>query len=585
MPQVHYGAKIGTRVSGLIARAIITTHKGLLSTKHKLAMLIFRAISDEISEEVDHTLGPFFAQMAESGDAHESVGNLLKFMAYDHGQLKALAGSSLVSQSLMWPISQILNNVLSPLVYTAVANDPRTILDPGTMASLAATGRFDESEALHNIRKQGFDNPFGNPLIDASRTYPDVGQSTDLLNRGLIDAKQFDAWALKNGIPGSVSKVLRELATQPVSPADAALGLLRGNISRNDALKVASDWGLDECSFDLLVNNTGEPPGIEQLLEAYRREFIDEAKLTKGILESRVRNEWIPTLLKLRYSPMSVADAVNAVVQNHMTANDAEVIAQQNGLEPGSLPTLLETAGEPLSLTEMTQLYNRGEVTEADVEQALLESRLKPKYTKTAFKLHVKLLEPRTLSSAVAIGSLSHAEAISHAMAYGYSKTDATILVDEASKRKLITLHQQTIASVMSLYEQNAITEQTVTQALKSNGYDDAEVTVALKTAEYHREARIISSTMSAIRSKFIAHHIDEKTASGYLDAIGVPSAQRTYVMGLWSIEQAANVRSLTEAQIAKAVHLKLIDIKEGATRLIDMGYAPQDAALLLEGA
>ena len=585
MPQVHYGAKIGTRVSGLIARAIITTHKGLLSTKHKLAMLIFRAISDEISHEVDHTLGPFFADMAESEHAHESVGNLLKFMAYDHGQLKALAGSSLVSQSLMWPISQILNNVLSPLVYAAVANDPRTILDPGTMASLAATGRFDESEALHNIRKQGFDNPFGNPLIDASRTYPDVGQSTDLLNRGLIDAKQFDAWALKNGIPANVSKLLRELAISPVSPADAALGLLRGNIGRNDAIKVASDWGLDETSFDLLVNNTGEPPGIEQLLEAYRRQFIDEATLTKGILESRVRNEWIPTLLKLRYSPMSVADAVNAVVQNHMTANDAEVIAQQNGLEPGSLPTLLETAGEPLSLTEMTQLYNRGEVTEADVEQALLESRLKPKYTKTAFKLHVKLLEPRTLSSAVAVGSLSHAEAISHAMAYGYSKTDATILVDEASKRKLITLHQQTIASVMSLYEQNAITEQTVTQALKSNGYDDAEVTVALKTAEYHREARIISSTMSAIRSKFIAHHIDEKTASGYLDAIGVPSAQRTYVMGLWSIEQAANVRSLTEAQIVKAVHLKLIDIKEGATRLIDMGYAPQDAALLLEGA
>lgn len=585
MPAIHHGAKIGTRVSGLIARAIITTHKGLLSTKHKLAMLIFRAISDEISEEVDHTLGPFFAAMAESGDAHESVGNLLKFMAYDHGQLKALAGSSLVSQSLMWPISQILNNVLSPLVYTAVANDPRTILDPGTMASLAATGRFDESEALHNIRKQGFDDPFGSPLIDASRTYPDVTQSTDMLNRGMIDGKQFDAWALKNGIPANVSKLLRELAISPVSPADAALGLLRGNIGRNAAVQIASDWGLTEQSFDLLLNNTGEPPGVEQLLEAFRRGFINQDDLTRGILQSRVRNEWIPTLINLRYSPMSVADAVNAVVQNHLSESDAESIAQQNGLEPGALSTLLATAGEPLSLTEMTQLYNRGEVTEQDVKQALLESRLKPKYTDTAFKLHVKLLEPRTLSAAVTAGSLTHDAAITHAMAYGYSKDDATILVDEASKRKLQTLHGQQIAGIMRLYEENAVSQETARQVMHANGYDDSEIAVVLKTVEYDREARILTTTTSAIRSKFIAHHISEKQASASLDAIGIPSAQRDYLLGLWSIEQAANTKVLTEAQIVKAVRLKLISIEEGGRRLINMGYDTTDAELLLAGA
>lgn len=585
MTTSHHGAKIGTRVSGIIVRAIIGTHKGLLSSKHKLAMLIFRSISDEISEEVDHTLGHYFAKMAEQCDTGEPVTNLLNFMAYDHGQLKALAGSSLVSQSLMWPISQILNNVLSPLVYTAVANDPRTILDPGTMASLAATGRFDYNEALHNIRKQGFDAPFGVPLIDASRTYPDVGQASDLLNRGEISADQFDAWALKNGIPASVSMELRKLAKQPVSPADAALGLLRGNISKEDAIKVASDWGLSEDSFTLLVDNTGEPPGLEQLLEAYRRQFIDEKTLKQGILESRIRNEWIPTLIKLRYAPMSVADAVNAVVQNHLTEADATTVAIQNGLDPTALPTLITTAGEPLARGEMEQLYNRGLVTAQDVEQAMRESRLKDKYTKDALQLHVRLLEPRMLSDAVTAGSLTHADAIKHAMDYGYSRDDATILVDASSKRKLQALHGQTIAAVVALYEENAIPQSTVSSQLKANGYDDAEIEVVLKTAEYRRESKIITATTSAIRAKFIAHHIDQKTASGYLDAVGIPSAQRDYLMGLWSIEEAANVRNLTEAQIVKAVHLKLIDLKDGAERLITMGYSDGDAALLLAGA
>jgi hypothetical protein len=583
MPDTHRGAKVGHRLTAHIVRAIVATHKGLLSTKHKLAMLVFRSISDEISAEVDHTIGHIFKNMAESPDSHDSMANLLKFMAYDHGQLKALAGSSLVSQSLLWPISQILNNVLAPVVYTAVANDPRTILDPGTMASLAATGRFDVGEALADIRKQGFDTPFGEPLIDASRTYPDISQSTDLLNRGQIDAQQFDAWALKAGIPGDVAVKLRQLAIQPVSPADAALGLLRGNIGRSEAIGIASEWGLTESSFDLLLNNTGEPPGTEQLLEAFRRGFIDEAKLTRGILESRVRNEWIPTLIKLRYSPMSVADAVNAHVQNHLDAQTMSSIAEQNGLIPGAVDILAQTAGEPLSRTEMEQLYNRGLVTANQVKQALAESRLKNKYADLALALHRKLLEPRMLSSAVEFGSISHESAIRHAMESGFSKEDAVILVDEGSHRKLHAYRQRIVASVESLYESNAISRNDAKEVMARNGFEGTEADLILQAAEYRREQRIVSTTLAVIRSKYVGHHIDEKSAKAYIDAIGVPTAQRDYELGLWSIERAANVRNLTEAQIVKAVKKQLIKPEDALKRLEHMGYLTDDAVLLLK--
>lgn len=583
MDTTHRGAKVGHRLTSHIVRAIIATHKGLLATKHKLAMLVFSAISDEISAEVDHTIGHVFASMAESDEAAPSVANLLKFMAYDHGQLKALAGSSLVSQSLLWPISQILNNVLSPLVYTAVANDPRAILDPGTMATLAATGRFDTAEALHNIRKQGFDDPFGVPLIDASRTYPDVSQSTELLNRGEIDAKQFDAWALLNGIPHNVAEKLRQLAISPVSPADAALGLLRGDIDRNTAVRIAAEWGLTEQSFDILLNNTGEPPGTMQLLEAFRRHFINERELTRGILQSRVRNEWIPTLLQLRYSPMSVADAVNAHVQNHLDAQTMTEIADQNGLLPGMVDVLALTAGEPLSRTEMEQLYNRGLATADQVKQALRESRLKDKYTDLALALHVRLLEPRMLSSAVEFGSLTHEDAIRHAMEYGFSKEDATILVDEGSHRKLQTYRQRVVSAIESLYEENAVSREAAKSVITKNGFDSTEADLILQTAEYRRESKIVTSVVAAIRSKFIGHHIELKQASASLDAIGIPSAQRDYLLGLWSIEQAANVRMLTEAQIVKALKKQLIKPEDALKRLIAMGYLADDAVLLLE--
>lgn len=585
MADSHRGAKVGYRLTQHITRAIIAVHKGLVSSKHKLAMLVFRSISDEISHEVDHTIGAFFKDMANSEHASDAVSNLLKFMAYDHGQLKALAGSSLVSQSLLWPISQILNDALAPIVYAAVANDPRTILDPGTMAQLAATGRFDYNEALHNIRKQGFDDPFGIPLIDASRTYPDVSQASDMLNRGMIDAKQFDQWALFNGIPKDVSARLRQLAISPVSPADAALGLLRGDIDRDTALGIAADWGLTESSFDILLNNTGEPPGTMQLLEAFRRHIIDEPTLVKGILQSRVRNEWVDTLKALRYEPMSVADAVNAYVQNHMDAGTMTSIADQNGLLPGMIDILAQTAGEPLSRTEMEQLYNRGLATSDDVKQALRESRLKNKYTDQALALHVRLLEPRMLSSAVQAGALTHEQAIARAMDYGFSKDDAAILVDEGSKRKLQTYHDRVVSAIESLYEENAISKADAESVIKDNGYDQMEAELILKTAEYRRESKIVTSVVSAIRSKFIGHHIELKQASASLDAIGIPAAQRDYLLGLWSIEQAANIKLLTEAQIIKAAKLNLLKPEQALKRLEQLGYLTDDAVLLLEGA
>lgn len=581
----HRGAKVGHRLTSHVVRAIIATHKGLLSTKHKLAMLVFRSISDEISEEIDHTLGQVLTGLAENADSSSPVANLLKFMAYDHGQLKALAGSSLASQSLLWPISQILNQVLAPLVYTAVANDPRTILDPGTMATLAATGRFDYQEALHNIRKQGFDDPFGIPLIDASRNYPDTSQASDMLNRGMIDAKQFDAWALLNGIPAGVAAKLRQLAIQPVSPADAALGFLRGDIDRSTAIRIAADWGLTEDSFNILLLNTGEPPGTMQLLEAFRRNFIDEPTLVRGILQSRVRNEWIPTLVKLRYSPMSVADAVNAYVQNHLALPDVVTIANDNGLTPGAVDVLVQTAGEPLSRTEMEQLYNRGLATADQVKQALRESRLKDKYTEQALELHVRLLEPRMLSSAVQSGALTHESAIQHAMQYGFSKEDATILVDEGSKRKLQTYRDRVVGAIEGLYEENAISRQAASEVIQKQGYDSTEAELILQTAEYRRESKITTSVMAAIRSKFIAHHIELKQASASLDTIGIPAAQRDYLLGMWSIEQAANVKLLTEAQIVKAAKLQLLKPEDALKRLEQLGYLTDDAVLLLEGA
>lgn len=585
MSNPHTGSRLGPRLAMLISRAIIATHKGLIGTKHKVGMALFNSMSDQISEEVHHTIGPVLQAIAEHEGIDPNVKRHAEFFAHQHGQLTALAGSSMAASALLGSLAEVINNAAAPAVREIIALAPEQALDPVTLANLVARGLSAKKDVQHDVAGQGFNSGQFDGLIQLAEVYPALVESLELYRRGIISRDELNLHFQRNALPQNQWDAMAALTRQLISPADAALALLRGNIGRNEAIDVAKKWGLTESDFDVLLNNTGEPLGLMQLLEAYRRGFIDQGRLKKGILQSRVRDEWIDVAEKLRFSPMTVSDAVNAVVQNHLNMAEGESIAQQNGLEPGAFSTLYETAGEPLSRGEMLQLYNRGKVSKSEVLQAERESRLKNKYNELSFDLHERLLEPRMLSSAVEFGSISHADAIKQAMEYGYSKELATVIVDEGVARKLRTYKGRVVSSIETLYEDNAIAESEAARVISEMGFSSEEAKFILEAADVRRTTKTVNTTITAIRSRYLSRHITDKEASSLLDALGVPSKQRDYLLANWAIEWQAYTRQLTEAQIIKAVKLQLIKPEDALKRLVYMGYSGDDAVLLIEGA
>jgi hypothetical protein len=585
MPVSHAGARIGPKVAMLVSRAIIATHQGLLATKHKLAMVVFHAISDEISVEAQHVLGPTLHRILADPNLHPDIRPHIEFLAHRHGQLNAMAGTALSASGIVSSLALILNNYLAPGVYEAVGAVPNLIPDPGTIASLVAKGIDSEQNTAWAVHGQGINSSWFVEMIDAARSYPDIGTAMDMFRRGLITAEDLTLCAERNGMPGKFIGPLIGTSTMPLSPADAALASLRGNMTEAEAAHAANQWGVTQATFDIMVGNTGEPLGLMQLLEAYRRGFIDEARLATGIKQSRVRDEWIGVAEQLRYSPISIADAVNAVVQNQLGMSEGESVAQQNGLEPGSFTTLYNTAGEPLSRGEMNSLYNRGLVTAAEVEQASRESRLKNKYNGLGFELRRRLIEPRELSSFVEDGSVGHADAVSLAMESGLNAADAQIVVNAGSMRKMKTYRDRVVSAVETMYTDNTITQQTAIDLVTGLGYEVAEATMIFEAADFHRTSKLVSGVITALKAKYLGRHITDVETSGYLDALGVPSTQRDELMSAWYIEHAAYTKILTEAQIVKAAKDTLITPADGLQRLTDMGYSETDATLLLEGA
>jgi hypothetical protein len=579
------GDKLLPKITHAMRDVMIATKKAMLPWEHHIRVKATQDIIDRIGHEVADHYGPLVDKIleADNGTLDPAVRTFLEDSRSGEHQLKAVTG--LLMGSVQSAIGLILSNELAPLAYAVVGANPKLDVDVQSASNSAARRITGYADFLSTAGQQGFGPDQAQVFYELAQQFPDIADALEMYRRGMINVQALVLVLERNGVPPEFMLPYQQLANSELSLADAALAYLRSDISLAQAQDIAHANGYSDEQLQVFIGNTGEPLGLEQLLEGLRRGFVDTAEVERGIKQSRVRNEWIPLALKLRYSPMSVADAVNAAVQNHMSQAEAASIAQQNGLEATAFPVLYETAGEPLSRTEMEQLYNRGKVTKADVEQALRESRLKNKYVTDAFDLHVRLLEPRMLSSAVEFGTLSHADAIKRALEYGYSQADAEVLVGAASARKLHSRQQQIVAAAETMYVDNIITDAELADAAKSAGLEASEIAVIVTAASYRRQSKWITTVVSVIRSKYVAHHITEADATHYVDSLGIPAANRDQLIAIWNLERAANTAQLTVAEIVKAMKKGTIQPDNALARLVAKGYSSDDATILLEDA
>lgn len=579
------GDRLGPKVARLVSEAVVATRRALGPHEVRVRRQATQDVIDQAGREIADHFRPIVRKILDLDDGSLD-GDVRQFLEDSiSGQHQLKAASGLITGAVSGTIGTFISNQLAPLLYSAIRTEPHLFVDTGTLANGVAQRTFTDADAANKASSQGIDNGQFARLVEQALSYPSTADALDLLRRGEITQAEFDLCLQRNAVPPGFIGPYASTRNIPL-PADlAALAVLRSVIPQNEGERIAALSGVSAADFQIMIDDTGEPPGLDQLDEAYRRGVINKARLEKGIRQSRIRNEWIDVIEALRFSPISVADAVNAVVQNQLPQAQASAIAEQNGLEPGWIDTLIRTAGEPLSRTETEELYNRGLMTKAEVIQALRESRLKNKYNELAFDLHTRILEPRTLASAVEFGSISHADAVKHAMAYGYSEADATVLVGEGSARKLFSYKNRVITAAESLYEASGLSDAGFRDVMRSMGFSPEETGFVVQAADFRKKEKQVTTTVSAVRAKFIGRHLTEGQASAILDKSGLLAAQRDQLISTWKTERSAVVRNLTEAQLIRALKKKTLTVQQVDDRLIGMGYDQADAAILIADA
>lgn len=422
-------------------------------------------------------------------------------------------------------------------------------------------------------------------------------------------AEQLLVWQVLAQIVGAVMGPELDLLTRgvneilqatPLTPQQLADMVTKGHVSIADGSNYAKQSGISPSDFQRMVDDTGEPPGLTFLLEAFRRGYIPESgsgpqstSLEQGIRESRLKDKWIKVIEQMGFSPIGVADAVDAVVESQITYHQGELIAYYNGIAPDDFQILVNTRGNPPSPSELATLYKRGlipaEGTGADAisfQQGIFEGASKDKWWQYYLKLADYVPPPRAVTTLVHQGVVSDADALTLFQHGGLTPELAKVYLASAHFSKSAT-HKTTIATELRTaarrgYLDGHLTEQQFRDLLVTAGLPagsiDAEVEAANLTKSFGRH----TFSLSQIKKQRQDGLIDDATARQRLIATGWSETDAQTQIDEWNAEAKVGRTGLTENRILAYLSSDILTNQQAYDLLVQQGINSANAAFLV---
>lgn len=565
-----------------MSQAVIQTTVGLTPQKVMGGMHLQEAFFKLVASEVQPTVGGLSRAIADDADITPWLRDTFNFLGRGEGQWAALLNFGVYGSGLAGSLGGLITNEMTPVVEKRFAANPNAKHDPGTLAQMVGSHVITLEKGMREANKSALSEDRFQQLVSMQETLPDFGALVELYRRGLINRPLFQSVMRKGRFREEFINIMPSLARELLSGSELANLVDRGEMTLELAESRAQQVGYSGTDFRELVALVGVPPATGDLMLAFRRGIINKERLSRGIRQSPLRSEWIDVITELQYDPLSTTQAAIAVGQNLLSKTKGREIANDNGTRPADFDLLVESSGRPPGIDEVLDLWNRGEVTEEEVRQALLESTIKNKWVPLIMKTRRRIPPQDTVRMMVNRGVLTPAEGVKRFMAVGYSHDDAAALAELAQKDKTENDRDLTKAEIVSLYEFRLVTKNAAEGMLDAMGFDSDEQGFILALADFRKSKREMDAAASVVRSKYVAHKISDNECSGLLDSLHVPADARDHLMFLWGLERDANQRELTPTQILKAMTNGFIERPEAQKRLVEQGFSAGDANLLI---
>lgn len=411
-------------------------------------------------------------------------------------------------------------------------------------------------------------------------------------------ARQFFVWGvLQEVVSTALSPFIQVLQHEvnsafpenALSPPELADMTVRGIIGADWAEGEAKKSGYTPELFRLMVQNNGQPPSLLDMLQLMRRGKVDRDAVIRAIKQSRVKNEWIDTILLLGVQPPTPSEILRAYLQGQVDGERAKQLYQQLGGDPEFFQLMYDTEGSAPTPNEAAEMARKGIIPwdgegpgVVSFQQAFLEGPWRNKWLGAWRKASEYLPPPRTITAMLREGSLTVAKATELLHKQGVPDELIPTYLTDASTGKTAKAKELTESMISTLYQEHAIGDADAKAMLIKLRYTPHEADFVLMAWQLARELKYRNTAITTVHTQYVNHKIDAGSVSLLLDRFGVPASQRDHLIALWTEEARAKVTLLTPAQIKTAGRKGFLEPDAAIARLVNLGYSQSDAEIFL---
>jgi hypothetical protein len=575
------GAKLGPRVAELVTQAVLSTKAQSMDHTARLVTYtsgeILRLVASQLPLAEHGVLNDMLRSPAAPADQRRLLEELTHTSPTQQvlRVLTALQGVWKAGGEMgEWGWRQAVQDFKAGYPYQEIDGPTAALLAAQTILSVGA-GREEAARSGYNADRYA-------DLLELSYRLPSAGELLEEYRRGLITPDRLRWWLARSGYHREAIGPLMSLWSTELSAEILATAVMKGWLDYDRGVELAHRAGTTPEQFKILWQVAGDPPGLMQLLEAYRRDIIDQSRLEHGIRQSRIRNEWIDVVTALRYMPPSPDVCIEGAVKGHLTPAESQAKAERAGLDPGEWEWLFETHGTPPGAMEMIDLWNRGEVGEERVVAALKQGHLANRFIPDVLKLRRRLPALGEVILLMEAGVWDKPRAIRYLRMLGYTPEDAADIAAAGSRAKIREDWRIAKDYASAQYELGLVSKAEAAATLETVGYEPDEAAVIIQVAELKRLVSQQSAAVDKIRSLYVGYKLDAVATRTALLSLRIPAEQVGDIMELWRLEREANVKQLTESQIVSAWKYNIIPAPEAIGKLMEIGYTQEDAWILL---
>ena len=376
----------------------------------------------------------------------------------------------------------------------------------------------------------------------------------------------------------------------PLTPEELVTLRIRGIYDFEKASTEAKKSGIAPDKFRDLTLAAGEPPSLGDMLHLFRLGKMTEANVIKGIRQSNLKDEWIPTVLRLGLQVPSPEAILEALLQGQIDEPGARALYAKLSGDPEYFTLLYNTRGNSPTPLQAADMAHRGIIpwdgtgpNAVSFHQAFLEGPWRNKWLDSFRKSSDYLPPPDTIVEMIRVGALDNAKATVLLKRQGVPPDLIGAFLAKAVVHKTEKIKELTEGTISTLYREQAITDAQAMGMLKELNYQEPEARFVLTSWRLSRELAARNTAIGTVHTQFINRRINENEASIAMDRFGVPANQRDTLIALWSEERKTKVAVLTATQIRTASKRELLTEEEAVNRLIGLGYDEQDAVIFLQ--